>query len=74
MVTIIFIADNEEPISISFSRNTDLNSSHEYGRWNVHTNAIELNDNGWRIFEANRREVRKLKPLLDQLEKCTPEL
>ena len=69
MVTIIFISDEQEAVSISFSRNEDLNTSHRYGKWNVDTNAVELNDAGWSIFEQYRKEIRKLKPLLEMLEK-----
>jgi hypothetical protein len=69
MVTIIFIDEDGELVNISFTRNEDLNASHEYGKWNIDTNRIELNDNGWRVFETHRKEIRKLKPLLDLLEK-----
>ena len=69
MVTIIFIAEDGEAVNMRFSRNEDLNTSHDYGRWNIQTNAIELNDNGWRIFDMYRKEIRKLKPLLELLEK-----
>lgn len=69
MVTIIFIAEDGETVSIRFSRNEDLNATHDYGRWNIDTNAVELNDNGWKFFETYRKEIRKLKPLLERLEK-----
>jgi hypothetical protein len=69
MITIIFIAEDGDPVSLRFSRNEELNTSHSYGKWNTHTNAIELNDTGWRIFEMHRKEIRKLKPLLELLEK-----
>ncbi|GEO11282.1 hypothetical protein [Segetibacter aerophilus] len=69
MVTIIFIAEDGEPVSMRFSRNEDLNTSHSFGKWNMDTNDIELNDTGWRIFETHRKEIRKLKPLLEMLEK-----
>jgi hypothetical protein len=68
MVTIIFIAEDGQPVSIRFIRNENLNSSHTYGSWNTDTNTIELNENGWNIFETYRKEIRKLKPL-EQLEK-----
>ena len=70
MVTIIFIAEDGDPVNMRFSRNEALNESHEYGKWNLDTNEIELNDNGWRVFETYRKEIRKLKPLLEMLEKC----
>ncbi|MCW3082557.1 hypothetical protein [Segetibacter sp.] len=69
MVTIIFIAEDGNPVSLRFSRNEDLNTSHQYGKWNLDNNAIELNDAGWLIFEMHRKEIRKLKPLLELLEK-----
>lgn len=69
MVTIIFIAEDGEAVSMRFSRNEDLNTSHSYGKWNTDTNAVELNDAGWRIFQMHRNEIRKLKPLLEMLEK-----
>ncbi|MDQ6813449.1 MAG: hypothetical protein M3040_06935 [Bacteroidota bacterium] len=69
MVTIIFIDKEGEPVSIRFSRNEDLNMSYRYGKWMINTNDIELNDEGWKIFQTHRREIRKLKPLLDLLEK-----
>lgn len=69
MVTIIFIAEDGEPVSIRFSRNENLNTSHQYGKWNINTNAIELNDAGWQVFQTHRKEIRKLKPLLEMLEK-----
>ena len=69
MVTIIFMSEEGEAVSISFSRNDDLDKSHRYGRWHADTNSVELNDDGWRIFEQHRKEVRKLKPLLEMLEK-----
>lgn len=71
MVTIIFIADDGEPVTLSFSRNVDLNNSYEFGKWNVFTNLVELNEDGWRIFETYRQEIRKLKPLLAGLVKVT---
>jgi hypothetical protein len=69
IVTIIFIGEDGEPVQIRFQKNADLDQSHRYGRWNVKTNEIDLNDNGWRVFETYRNQVRKLKPLLEQLEK-----
>lgn len=69
MVTIIFIAEDGAVVNIRFRRNEHLNESHDYGKWNLDTNDIELNDNGWRLFEAYRKEIRKLKPLLEMLEK-----
>jgi hypothetical protein len=69
MITIIFIAYDGEPVNIMFSRNELLNTTHKYGKWNTYTNSVELNDNGWRIFETCRDEIRKLKPMLEQLEK-----
>jgi hypothetical protein len=67
MITIIFIAHDGQPVQISFNRNEDLNNTHNYGTWNVHTNHVELNDKGWELFQVHRKEIRKLKPLLDQL-------
>jgi hypothetical protein len=69
MVTIIFIAEDGDPVHLTFNKNEGLNKSHQYGKWNMNTNAIELNDEGWRIFEMYRKEIRKLKPLLELLEK-----
>lgn len=69
MVTIIFIAEDGETASIYFTKNEELRTTHVYGKWNVMTNVIELNDNGWRFFEMHRKDIRKLKPLLDELEK-----
>lgn len=71
MVTIIFIAEDGDPVNIKFSRNEILNESHQYGKWNIDTNEIELNNNGWGIFETYRKEIRKLKVLLEMLEKFT---
>ncbi|MGI8635610.1 MAG: hypothetical protein ACR2KZ_09430 [Segetibacter sp.] len=51
MVTIIFISAERDAISISFSRNEDLNTSHQYGKWHVDTNAVELNNAG--LTKAN---------------------
>jgi hypothetical protein len=67
MITLIFIADNGEPIHITFNKNQHLNKTHSYGTWTVSTNYIELNDKGWEIFQTHRKEIRKLKPLLEQL-------
>ena len=58
-----------EILYILLSRNEDLNTSHEYGKWDIPSNVVELNDKGWQIFEMYRKEVRKLKPLLELLEK-----
>lgn len=71
MVTIIFIADNGEPVNIRFSRNDQLSQQVLFGKWNLDNNEIELNEAGWRIFETYRTEIRKLKPLLDRLDKFT---
>lgn len=71
MVTIIFIADNGEPVTIKFSRNEELNGNYEFGKWNIITNSIELNEDGWKIFENYRQEIRKLKPLLSRLIKVS---
>jgi|GEM_PF-4851565 len=69
MITIIFIAEDGQPVQLSFSRNEDLNDTNKYGTWNTNDNTIELNDAGWQYFQTYRKEVRKLKPLLDQLQK-----
>lgn len=73
MVTIIFIADDGDPVHVSFSKTDDLNTTHEYGKWYTNTNRVELNDRGWQIFQLYRKEIRKLKPLLQLLEKCGDE-
>lgn len=69
MVTIIFIAEDGHPVHLRFSKNEHLNTSHKFGKWNINTNLIELNDEGWRIFQGYRKEIRKLKPLLELIEK-----
>ena len=69
MVTIIFIGEDREPVHIRFSKNEELNTSHTYGKWNINTNVIELNDEGWQIFEVCRKEIRKIKPMLELLER-----
>ena len=68
-VTIIFLADNGEPVNLRLSKNPELNSTHNYGTWDHATNNIELNEKGWQMFELYRKEIRKLKPMLAQLEK-----
>jgi hypothetical protein len=69
VVSIIFISDEGEAVSLLFRKNVDLDRSHRYGTWNAKTNEIDLNSAGWEFFEANRKQIRKLKPLLQLLEK-----
>jgi hypothetical protein len=47
MVTIIFIAEDRDPVHVGFSKNEDLNTSLEYGKWHTNTDVIELNHSGW---------------------------
>jgi hypothetical protein len=67
MITVIFLDDNNEPVQLSFSHNTNLNGSCMYGTWNKNYNEIELNDNGWDLLQKNRKDIRKIKPMLDKL-------
>jgi hypothetical protein len=69
MITIIFLDELNEPVRLTFSRNDDLNNSHDYGIWKTMINHIELNDQGWEIFQKHRKEIRKLKPLMENLVK-----
>ena len=58
-----------EPVQLTFARNDNLNNTNNYGTWQTATNQIELNEKGWELFQKHRKEIRKLKPLIDQLEK-----
>ncbi|HEX8462821.1 MAG TPA: hypothetical protein VF623_15405 [Segetibacter sp.] len=69
MITIIFLDELNETVQLRFLRNEDLNNTHNYGIWKTATNDIELNDKGWEIFQKHRKDVRKLKPLIEQLKK-----
>jgi hypothetical protein len=69
MITIIFLDELQQPVQLTFSRNDDLNNVYNYGVWETATNQIQLNEKGWEIFQKHRKEIRKLRPLIDHLEK-----
>lgn len=68
MITVIFLDDNNEVVSILFRRNLEL-PPNLLGTWNTNTNQVELNDEGWNYFQANRNNIRKLKTIMDKLMK-----
>lgn len=70
MITIIFLDDNNEPVSISFRKNYDLYPD-TVGTWNINNNQVELNSESWEYFKANRNNIRRLRPLLEKLERIT---
>lgn len=73
MITIIFLDEDKQPVTLSFIKNEAIISP-VTGTWNMQTNVIELGIEGWNFFQSNRNNIRKLKPMLDQLDKLPMKL
>lgn len=65
--TLIFIAEDDQPVSISFEKVNNLLDRYPYGVWNIKTNEVLVTSYGWDIVEMYKDNPRKLRILMDRL-------